>query len=125
MHVALSNLPDAELEVMQALWSLDTYPAHTAAIAQRLNKNWKAPTLLKLLSRLRDRGFVQEEKQGRANLYTPLVQEEDYLRVESRSFLHRLHHGSLSSLVASLYPDTHLTPEDLQALERILKKEED
>ena len=80
MTDTLTRLPDAELEVMQALWALDTYPAHTADIAARLERDWKAPTLLKLLSRLEERGFVRGEKAGRANLYTPLVAQKDYLK---------------------------------------------
>ena len=116
------RLPDAELEVMKALWSLERYPAHTGEIAARLDKSCKAPTLLKLLSRLEDRGFVAGTKEGRANGYTPLVEERDYLARESRSFLERVHGGSLSSLVASLYPEVSLTQEDLAALERILEK---
>lgn len=116
------RLPDAELEVMKALWSLERYPAHTGEIAARLDKSWKAPTLLKLLSRLEDRGFVAGTKEGRVNGYTPLVEERDYLARESRSFLERVHGGSLSSLVASLYPEVSLTQEDLAALERILEK---
>lgn len=124
MNQNLTRLPDAELEVMQALWAVEDYPAHTADIAARLNKDWKAPTLLKLLSRLEERGFLRGEKAGRANLYTPLVAREDYLAAESRSFLARLHRGSLSSLVAALYPDMKLSQEDVDALERILKKGE-
>ena len=120
MAAQLARLPDAELEVMQALWSLGEYPAHTADIAARLNRDWKAPTLLKLLSRLEERGFVRGEKAGRVNLYTPLVEREAYVEEESRSFLERLHGGSLSSLVAALCPDTRLTEEDVAALERIL-----
>ena len=119
------RLPDAELEVMKALWSLERYPAHTGEIAARLDKSWKAPTLLKLLSRLEDRGFVAGTKEGRVNGYTPLVEERDYLARESRSFLERVHGGSLSSLVASLYPEVSLTQEDLAALERILEKGEE
>ena len=119
------RLPDAELEVMKALWSLERYPAHTGEIAARLDKSWKAPTLLKLLSRLEDRGFVAGTKEGRANGYTPLVEERDYLSRESRSFLERVHGGSLSSLVASLYSEVSLTQEDLAALERILEKGEE
>ena len=119
------RLPDAELEVMKALWSLERYPAHTGEIAARLDKSWKAPTLLKLLSRLEDRGFVAGTKEGRANGYTPLVEERDYLSRESRSFLERVHGGSLSSLVASLYPEVSLTQEDLAALERTLEKGEE
>ena len=87
-------------------------------------RHWQTATLLKLLSRLEERGFVGREKAGRANLYRPLVSRQDYLAVESRSFLERLHGGSLSSLVAALCPDTRLTEEDVAALERILGKEE-
>ena len=76
---AIPRLPDAELAVMQALWALGEYPAHTGDIAARLGKDWKAPTLLKLLSRLEERGFVAGSKEGRANGYTPLVRREDYL----------------------------------------------
>ncbi len=118
----LTHLPDAELEVMQALWALDCYPAHTADIAEKLSRDWKAPTLLKLLSRLEERGFVESRKEGRANVYIPKVQREDYLAAESRSFLNRLHGGSLSSLVAALSPETKLTQEDVEALEALLKK---
>ena len=122
MTDALTRLPDAELEVMQTLWSLDAYPAHTGDIAARLDRDWKAPTLLKLLSRLEERGFVRGEKEGRSNGYTPLVNRPDYLAAESRSFLERVHGGSLSSLMAALYPEKELSREDIAELERILEK---
>ena len=119
------HLPDAELEVMQALWRQEEYPASSAGLMEGLaGRHWQLPTLLKLLSRLEERGFVRGEKAGRVNLYTPLVEREAYVEEESRSFLERLHGGSLSSLVAALCPDTRLTEEDVAALERILGKEE-
>ena len=91
----ISRLPDAELEVMQALWTVPEYPARTSDLAARLDRDWKAPTLLKLLSRLEERGFVRGEKEGRSNGYTPLVNRPDYLAAESRSFLERVHGGDL------------------------------
>ena len=112
----ISRLPDAELEVMQALWAVPEYPARTSDLAARL------PTLLKLLSRLEERGFVRGEKEGRSNGYTPLVNRPDYLAAESRSFLERVHGGSLSSLMAALYPEKELSREDIAELERILEK---
>lgn len=122
MEQDCARLPDAELEVMQALWAVPDYPAHTAAIARNLRRDWKAPTLLKLLSRLEERGFVRSGKEGRANVYTPLISRQSYLSAESQSFFRRLHGGSLSSLVAALYPDTRLTREDVEKLEEILRK---
>ena len=117
----ISRLPDAELEVMKALWSLGDYPAHPGDIAQKLDKSWKAPTLLKLLSRLEERGFVKREKEGRNNLYTPLVRREAYLSAESRDFLQRLHGGSLPSLVAALMDSRAISRRDLEELEEILR----
>ena len=121
MKPTYPRLPDAELEVMKALWALGDYPAHTGDIAQKLDKSWKAPTLLKLLSRLEERGFVKREKEGRNNLYTPLVRREDYLSAESRAFLQRLHGGSLPSLVAALMDSRAISRRDLEELEEILR----
>ena len=117
----ISRLPDAELEVMQALWAVPEYPARTSDLAARLDRDWKAPTLLKLLSRLEERGFVKREKEGRNNLYTPLVRREDYLSAESRAFLQRLHGGSLPSLVAALMDSRAISRRDLEELEEILR----
>ena len=120
----LSHLPDSEMEVMQALWQGGPYPIRTTALADRLNRDWKAPTLHKFLSRLEERGFVRSEKEGNIKAYTPLVDREEYLREESLSFLNRLHGGSFSSLVASLFPDMELTKDDEDALRAILEGRE-
>ena len=119
----LERLPDAELGVMQALWAQKAYPASSGELMETLaGKHWRMPTLLKLLSRLEERGFVRGEKEGRSNGYTPLVNRPDYLAAESRSFLERVHGGSLSSLMAALYPEKELSREDIAELERILEK---
>lgn len=116
------RLPDAELEVMQALWSQKEYPVTTAELLPRLAKHrWQTATLLKLLSRLEERGFVAREKAGRGNRYRPLVRREEYLALESRSFLDRLHGGSLPSLVASLMESRGISEEEITELEAILK----
>ena len=80
----LERLPDAELEVMQALWQLEPYPVTSAQLMEKLSgRHWRLPTLLKLLSRLEERGFVANEKEGRNNRYRPLVDEREYLAAES------------------------------------------
>ena len=123
MEHNLNRLPDAELEVMQALWDSEPWPACTSALMPKLQRDWKLPTLLKLLSRLEKRGFVKKgEKEGRSNGYMPLVSREEYLRFESQSFLRRLHGGSLSSLIAALAPEKKLKEEEREALERILRE---
>ena len=118
----MERLPDAELEVMQALWRQEKYPVSSTALMEELaGRRWQTATLLKLLSRLEERGFVKREKEGRNNLYTPLVRREDYLSAESRAFLQRLHGGSLPSLVAALMDSRAISRRDLEELEEILR----
>ena len=95
------RLPDAELEVMQTIWSLGTQVT-AAEVQQHADKDWKMTSVLTFLSRLCDKGFLSCTKEGRQNLYTPLVSERDYRQRESVGFLRRLCGGSVKNLVASL-----------------------
>lgn len=118
----LERLPDAELEVMQAMWQVGNYPVTSAQLMEKLSgRHWRLPTLLKLLSRLEERGFVESEKEGRSNRYYPLVDEREYLAAESGRFFQKLHGGSLPSLVAALVESRSITPDDVAQLEAILR----
>ena len=77
----LVHLPNSELEIMMAIWEAKK-PVSRPEIDEKLSeKNWQAPTVLKFLSRLTEKGFLKCEKPegGKTNLYTPLVSEEEYL----------------------------------------------
>ena len=113
------RLPDAELEVMQAVWSLEA-PVTAAAVQQSVPSDWKATSVLTFLSRLCDKGFLSCEKEGRQNQYTPCVTQEEYLQHESRSFVERVCGGSVKNLVASLSDAGALTAHDIDELRAFL-----
>lgn len=92
---------------------------------ERLDKNWTRPTLLKLLTRLCDRGFLRCDKEGRHNVYSVLVPREDYVQDASSNFLQKLHHNSLTSLVASLYDGQKVSKADLEELKRFIEEAEE
>lgn len=115
----MKRLPDAELEVMQAVWSLEA-PVTAAAVQQKVPSDWKATSVLTFLSRLCDKGFLSCEKEGRQNMYTPCVTREDYLQRESRSFVERMCGGSVKNLVASLSDAGALTKSDIDELRAFL-----
>ena len=117
----MQKLPDAELEVMMAIWEAGR-PVNSDYIMSRLDKAWVRPTLLNLLTRLCDRGFLRFHKEGRFNIYEALVKQADYLQRESRSFLKKLHRNSLASLVASLYDGDSLSKEDLTELKKFIEE---
>ena len=122
MSEKICRLPDAELEVMKALWELDA-PVSTIMIMERLkNKNWHISTVLKLISRLTERNFIKCGKNGRFNVYTPLMSEDVYLKSETKSFLERLHGNSVKSLIATLCNTQTISKEELEEIAKIIEK---
>lgn len=116
------RLPDGELAVMQALWSC-TPPVTSGEIQQRLKEShpMALTTLLTVLTRLAEKGFVKIEKEGRSSRYYPLVTRETYLAGQSRHFLEQLCGGSISAFAAALC-DSGLTREELNELRDLLER---
>ena len=118
------RLPDAELDVMQALWDCEV-PAERSALEQKLlGSHPMAPTtLLTLLGRLAEKGCVKIEKRGRQSVYSPLLSRREYLAGQSRSFVKTLCGGSVSELAAAL-SDGGLTKDEIRELRELLERME-
>lgn len=123
MTVPLKRLPDSELEVMQAVWACEP-PVSRGSIEAILQKAhpMALTTLLTLLTRLADKGFVAVEKIGRSNCYTPLVTRQEYLAAQSRRFLDKLCGGSVPAFATALC-DSGLTKEELAQLRDLLERD--
>lgn len=119
----IRRLPDAELEVMQALWDCGE-PAERTDIEAILFKThpMAMTTLLTLLTRLSEKGFVSIEKRGRRSCYSSLVSRGDYLASQGRSFYERLCGGSLSALANALC-GSGLSREEIAELRALLERE--
>lgn len=122
--MAMRRLPDAELEVMQAIWACEA-PVSRADIDAILKDThpMALTTLLTLLTRLSDKGFIKIEKVSRRAKYYPLVSQQEYLAQQSNRFLQKLCGGSLSVFATALC-DSGLTKEELAELRSLLDKEE-
>jgi BlaI family penicillinase repressor len=120
-----NKIPDGELEVMMAVWQAGE-SATSDTIMEYLagRKKWGRTTVLKFLSRLCDRGYLKQEKHGKLNVYFPLVKQQDYLEMESKSFLERLCQNSVKKLVASLYDGKAISKEDLEELKKFIEEAE-
>lgn len=124
MMGGIKKLPEAELEIMLVVWDAET-PVTSDYIMTRLNKDWTKPTLLNLLTRLCGRGFLRCEKEGRHNLYSVLIPRDAYVQEASGTLLQKLHHNSLTSLVASLYDGRRISKADLEELKQFIEEAEE
>ncbi|HJF94465.1 MAG TPA: BlaI/MecI/CopY family transcriptional regulator [Lachnoclostridium phocaeense] len=118
----IKRLPESELEIMQIIWKKSA-PVSRVDIEQALQETHPlAPTtILTLMTRLCEKGFLSLKKEGRSNLYEPLITEKEYLAAESRSFLDRVFHGSVASFATALC-DSGVTKEELEELRRLLEE---
>ena len=124
MKNTIRRLPDAAQEVMQAVWACQP-PVARAEIEKILFKNhpMAMTTLLTLLTRLCEKGFITIEKNGRRSYYTPLVSQEDYLAAHSKKFIQKLCGGNLS-VFANALCDSGLTKDEIAQLRTLLERDE-
>ena len=65
------------------------------------------------------------KKEGKTNLYTPLVSQKEYQKNESRTVLEKLYGNSLKQFVASLYQGKKMDKEDIRELSDFLQELEE
>lgn len=124
MKDVIRRLPDAELEVMQALWAC-TAPVARTDIEEILFKThpMAMTTLLTLLTRLSEKGFLTIEKNGRRSYYTPCITQDEYLASQSKNFFEKLCGGSLS-VFANALCDSGLSKNEIAKLRTLLERDE-
>lgn len=123
MKKRIQKLPDSELDVMIALWN-GHQEMTRSEIEEFMNQKKKlAPTtILTLLSRLEKKNFVSVKKEGKANLYSALVTQEEYQQQEGKHVLEKLYDNSLKNFVATLYQGKQIDQNDIKELESFLQE---
>ena len=79
-------------------------------------------TLIVLLSRLINKGFLSAKKIGRRNEYTILISEAEYQTAQTKNFLDKIYEGNVRELVSNLILGDLLTNEEYEELKELLEK---
>lgn len=108
------QLTKSETQVMNALWGLPDSQGYSSEIMSRLPNPKPAPTtLLTFLKILKDKGFVESVKKGKALLFIAVVKREDYLRHYMADVKTAFFGGSLSSLVSFFAKEENLSEQEI------------
>lgn len=111
------RLPEAEFAVMKAIWAADE-EVSSSDIMKRVGeaRGWKPQTLLTLLSRLTERGFIAARPgKGREKRFSALISRDEYLARETSAFINEVHGRSVTSLLAALNRES-LSEQDMTEL---------
>ena len=121
----VQQISDAELEIMKIVWGnpekVTLFPYIMDELAAR-GRQCQKNTLIVLLSRLMNKGFLSAKKIGRRNEYTTLVSETEYQKAQTKKFLDKIYEGSAKGLVSNLIMGDLLADEEYEELKRLLEK---
>jgi len=118
------TLTEAELRLMEVLWQ--NGPATVQEILQGLPGT--APlaynSVLTTIRILEQKGYVKHVKDGRAHVYTPLIQREEATRSEIRRLVNRFFGSSHELLVLNILEDQTVDAKELKRLRKMLEGSE-
>ena len=109
----MQEISGAELEVMQILWKYNRAMKVQEVWEALQSDKWKYRTVGTLLLRMEAKGAVTSEKIGKANLYTPVLDKDEYLQSQTKNFIQKLYNGSVKELAVSLLRNHTLSDQDI------------
>ena len=116
-----ATLTEAELRLMDVLWEKGP-----ATIQQVLEALPGKPALaynsvLTTMRILEKKGYVKHLKDGRAHIYTPVIERQEATRSEISHLVHRFFKNSRDLLLLNILEDSSIDEEELNRLREILQ----
>ena len=116
------RLTPAEWELMETIWSLGGAPSVREVVEEAYPNGEKAYTTVQtMMALLRDKGFLASRREGRADVYRPLVGREAMGRHSLRRVMDLFFSGSASSLVSHLVNLEGVSDEEIRAMQRAVQ----
>lgn len=119
------QISKAESQVMQFLW--DRHPAAASDVFAALGSanDWSEATVKTLLNRLKKKGAVATEPDGKRFLYRPAIERDAWVLAESSHLVDRLFDGRLAPLVSHFSSHGKLSQSDLDELRELIERLDD
>ena len=111
-----------ELTILRVLW--DKGPGSVRDIQARLNDTRETgyTTALKMLQIMTDKGLVQRDETVRPQIYRAKYSQEQTQRQLLTDLVQRAFGGSVKALVMQALATKKSSPEDLEAIEKLLDR---
>lgn len=114
----MQQISDYELTLMKIIWANGGTALYAEIVKALEDKGtpWTKNTIITLLSRLTDKGFLKTQKTGFRNHYISIVSETNYQEAQAKILLNKLYEGNAKGLVSTLIQKDLLSLEDYEDL---------
>ena len=117
-----ATLTEAELRIMQVLWERGSATVQQVLDAVSSEKPLAYNSVLTIVRILEKKGCVKHLKDGRAHVYTALLNREEATRSEIKHLVSRFFDNSRELLVLNLLHEEGLDKEELARLRKMLEE---
>jgi len=116
-----ATLTEAELRLMEVLWERGS-----STVQQVLEALPKRPALaynsvLTTMRILEKKGYVRHLKDGRAHVYTPVIERQEATRSEISHLVHRFFKNSRDLLLLNMLEESSMDQQELDRLRQFLQ----
>ena len=115
-----ATLTEAELRIMQVLWEEGSATVQQVLEALPRKKPLAYNSVLTSVRILEKKGYVRHVKDGRAHVYTALLNQQDATRSEIRHLVSRFFQDSRELLVLNILEEDGLDAQEIARLRQIL-----
>ena len=119
-----NTLTEAELRLMRLLWRMGECSVQDLVSAMPQDERLAYNSVLTTVRILETKGYVEHRQEGRAFLYTAVVQEHAARQSEVRHVISRFFDNSRQRLMLALLGDGEVSAEDLESLKRAIAEAE-
>jgi len=120
------DITETELAVLRLLWKRG--PSTIRQLTDRLYPDGghsHYATVQSLLDRLEAKGYVDREKRGRINVFSPAVNRGEVIARQLRATAEELCEGSMAPLLTHLVSDVELSSDELATLQHLIERLDD
>lgn len=119
------NISESEWYIMNVLW--DNEGLELKEITNKLidKTNWKSPTIRTMLLRLIDKDFVKADTSTGVYKYFAIIDRENCVKEEAKSFLDRICKGSISQFISTFAKSGEISEKEKNEILEIISSMED
>ena len=114
------EISDAEWEVMRVIWTLGQSTSNEIFENLKEKMKWQMPTIKTLLGRLVKKGALSADKEGRAFIYKPLIEEQSTMDHVSQLLFDHMCQMKIGSTIADLLDEVALSQSDIIRLRNVI-----
>ena len=118
------KLTSSEWNILNLLW--EDSPRTVMQLSNELEQSvgWARSTTITTLHRMEAKGLVRCGQAGRGKAYTPLVERDQAVLAETKSFLDRVYQGSVGMMMSAMMKQEGFSRAQIAQLRAILDEAE-